>query len=105
MTQLAETGHYPAVLANAKFRSAVREHLVTLGNESPGLGLRVRGNENAAVVFPRAGRSPKTYAELLALRWLDANVQGDEDDPTISLVPMEREEVVRFLALIKPGKE
>lgn len=100
MTTVADTSSYPKVLALPKFRSAVREHLVTLGNTYAGLGLMVTGIVRAALVFPRAGRSLASYEELLELKWMHATLEGNEDNPTIDFQVMNKREVADFLALI-----
>lgn len=102
MTQLADTNTYPKVLELPRFRSAVREHLVTLGNESPGLGLMITGLLHAALVVPRAGRSLTSREDLLRLKWLHANLEGDKNDPQITITEMADPAVENFLALIGP---
>ena len=88
----------PAVVNDQLFRSLVREHLVILGNDSPGLGLVVTGRENAVVVFPRAGRPLKTLHDFRALTWM--SVTSDEDEgskPSFSFESMDKEAVDEFL--------
>jgi hypothetical protein len=86
----------PAVVNDPLFRSAVREHLVTLGNDSSGLGLMVTGKQNAVVVFPRAGRRLKTFEDFLGLTWKRVTVHEDTGKSP-SFEPMRKEDVEDFL--------
>ena len=59
----------PAVATDPRFRGRVRDLLVELPNDVPGIGLRVTGDEYAVLVYPRAGWEPESFEDLLRLRW------------------------------------
>jgi hypothetical protein len=84
----------PRVVSDARFRAAVRERLVVLPQDSPGLAVRVSGLEKAVVLFPREGRVGSSE-NLLNFVWL--SVEVIDDASPLEFKPMSREETVAFL--------
>ncbi len=82
MTKMTATRSRPKIVSDSRFRSRVRDILVVLPNRSPGLALKVTGDENVLMVFPRMGKPLASMRDLLSLDWYSVEVsegKGDSD--------------------------
>jgi hypothetical protein len=85
------------VASDSRFRAAVRERLVVLPQNCPGLAVKVSGRERAVVVFPREGKIG-SGASLLNFVWL--SVEINDDAAPLEFRAMGREDVLGFLTTI-----